>query len=306
MRTSHRTVEPRAAQAAGRLDRRDRAAAAVGGGAATGGDEHAVGAARDRGGDQLPGAGARRGLGVAFLDAHQGQPAGGRDLDERRAAVSQQREGGLDLAPERIRRRRRHDVTAQALQQHRHRALAAVGDGAAIHAQARALEPAGDRGGDGRSAQRALEGVGGDQDRPLAKRHGAPFFQRDGAPTDAGDRLAVSPGSEAITIEAAGREVRISNPGKVFFPEPGFTKLDLVNYYLQCSEAVLLHLRERPTTLKRWVNGVTGEFFFQKRVPETRAGVAPDRDRALPERPLRPRARRLLTPRTSRGASTSA
>jgi bifunctional non-homologous end joining protein LigD len=75
--------------------------------------------------------------------------------------------------------------------------------------------------------------------------------------------------SEAITIEAAGREVRISNPGKVFFPEPGFTKLDLVRYYLDCEEAVVRHLRERPTTMKRWVDGVTGEFFFQKRVPET-------------------------------------
>ena len=77
---------------------------------------------------------------------------------------------------------------------------------------------------------------------------------------------------EAITIEAAGREVRISSPSKVFFPEPGFTKLDLVNYYLECSEAVVLQLRERPTTMKRWVDGVSGEFFFQKRVPDT----APD------------------------------
>ena len=74
---------------------------------------------------------------------------------------------------------------------------------------------------------------------------------------------------EAITIEAAGREVRISSPSKVFFPEPGFTKLDLVNYYLECSEAVVLQLRERPTTMKRWVDGVSGEFFFQKRVPDT-------------------------------------
>jgi DNA ligase D-like protein (predicted polymerase) len=61
----------------------------------------------------------------------------------------------------------------------------------------------------------------------------------------------------------------VSNPAKIFFPQPGWTKLDLVNYYLACEEAVLLGLRERPTTLKRWVNGVGGEFFFQKRVPET-------------------------------------
>ena len=71
------------------------------------------------------------------------------------------------------------------------------------------------------------------------------------------------------SIEAAGREVRISNPGKVFFPAPGLTKLDLVSYYVECEEAVVRHLRERPTTLKRWVDGVGGEFFFQKRVPDT-------------------------------------
>ncbi len=75
--------------------------------------------------------------------------------------------------------------------------------------------------------------------------------------------------SDAIMVEAAGREVRVSNPGKLFFPEPGFTKLDLVNYYLECEEAVVRHLRERPTTLKRWVDGVSGDFFFQKRVPES-------------------------------------
>jgi DNA ligase D-like protein (predicted polymerase) len=78
----------------------------------------------------------------------------------------------------------------------------------------------------------------------------------------------MSPKSDAITIEAAGREVRISNPAKLFFPEPGFTKLDLVRYYLDCEEAVVRHLRERPTTMKRWVDGVSGDFFFQKRVPD--------------------------------------
>jgi bifunctional non-homologous end joining protein LigD len=77
---------------------------------------------------------------------------------------------------------------------------------------------------------------------------------------------------DAIMLEVAGREVRVSNPGKLFFPDPGFTKLDLVNYYVECEAAVVRHLCERPTTLKRWVDGVSGEFFFQKRVPDT----APD------------------------------
>jgi bifunctional non-homologous end joining protein LigD len=77
---------------------------------------------------------------------------------------------------------------------------------------------------------------------------------------------------EAITIEAAGREVRLSSPSKVKFPEPGFTKRDLAEYYLAVADAACLHLRERPTTMKRFVDGADGEFFFQKRVPKT----APD------------------------------
>jgi DNA ligase D-like protein (predicted polymerase) len=77
---------------------------------------------------------------------------------------------------------------------------------------------------------------------------------------------------EMTTIEAAGREVRLSSPSKVFFPEAGHTKLDLAEYYLAVADAACLHLRERPTTMKRFVDGAAGEFFFQKRVPKT----APD------------------------------
>jgi len=77
---------------------------------------------------------------------------------------------------------------------------------------------------------------------------------------------------EAIEIEAAGRAVRLSSPSKVYFPEPGHTKRDVAEYYLAVADAACVHLRERPTTMKRFVNGITEEFFFQKRVPKT----APD------------------------------
>jgi DNA ligase D-like protein (predicted polymerase) len=73
-------------------------------------------------------------------------------------------------------------------------------------------------------------------------------------------------------IEAAGVQVRISNPGKVFFPERGITKLDLISYYLELAEPVTRHLRDRPTVLKRFVDGAAGEPFFQKRIPDS----APD------------------------------
>ena len=78
--------------------------------------------------------------------------------------------------------------------------------------------------------------------------------------------------SQPVVIDVCGHEVRVSNPGKPFFPDVGLTKIDLVNYYLECHTAVVRHLRERPTTLKRWVDGVGGEPFFQKRVPDS----APD------------------------------
>ncbi len=73
---------------------------------------------------------------------------------------------------------------------------------------------------------------------------------------------------EYTTIEAAGREVRLSSPSKVYFPKPGFTKLDLAEYYLAVADAAVNQLRERPGTMKRFVDGATGEFFFQKRVPK--------------------------------------
>jgi bifunctional non-homologous end joining protein LigD len=74
--------------------------------------------------------------------------------------------------------------------------------------------------------------------------------------------------AQPVVLELYGHEVRVSNPGKLFFPDAGITKLDLVNYYLECGEAGVRHLRERPTVLKRWVDGVAGKPFFQKRVPD--------------------------------------
>jgi bifunctional non-homologous end joining protein LigD len=62
-------------------------------------------------------------------------------------------------------------------------------------------------------------------------------------------------------------EVAISNPDKLFFPEQGLTKGDLVRYYLDVADCVLPHLRGRPFHMVRYPNGVEGDFFHQKRVP---------------------------------------
>ena len=69
-------------------------------------------------------------------------------------------------------------------------------------------------------------------------------------------------------LELAGKEVRLSNPGKVYFPKPGWTKLDLAEYYVTAADAVLIHVRERPTVMKRFVNGIMEEPIWQKRVPQ--------------------------------------
>jgi DNA ligase D-like protein (predicted polymerase) len=79
---------------------------------------------------------------------------------------------------------------------------------------------------------------------------------------------------EYTTLDVAGIELKLSSPSKVYFPahdgRPPITKLDLAEYYMRVADETVNHLRERPTVLKRWKDGITGEFFFQKRVPEKR------------------------------------
>src|ERR1700704_2823135 len=71
-------------------------------------------------------------------------------------------------------------------------------------------------------------------------------------------------------IEAAGRQVTITNPDKVFFPRTGHTKLDLVRYYMAVADGAIRGVYGRPMALKRFVNGAEGEAFFQKRAPTSR------------------------------------
>ena len=71
----------------------------------------------------------------------------------------------------------------------------------------------------------------------------------------------------SVLLEVEGFEVAISNPGKVFFPEAGITKLDLVRYYLAVAEGAVRGVRDRPMALKRFPNGAAGDYFFQKRAP---------------------------------------
>jgi bifunctional non-homologous end joining protein LigD len=75
--------------------------------------------------------------------------------------------------------------------------------------------------------------------------------------------------ADHLMLEIAGHEVRLSNPGKVYFPKPGWTKRDLVDYYVAVAEAAVVHLRDRPTVMKRFVNGIEEDPIWQKRVPKS-------------------------------------
>jgi bifunctional non-homologous end joining protein LigD len=73
---------------------------------------------------------------------------------------------------------------------------------------------------------------------------------------------------ELLVVE--GREIAISNPRKVLFPDAGYTKLDLVQYYLAVADGALRAAGGRPNVLVRYPNGISDEFFFQKRAPASR------------------------------------
>ncbi len=88
--------------------------------------------------------------------------------------------------------------------------------------------------------------------------------------------------TESVTV--GDQEIRISNPGKILFPESGITKRDFVEYYRRIAPYILSHIRNRPLSMQRFPDGIGGEFFFQKELPEyfpdffERVDVKPDED----------------------------
>ena len=91
--------------------------------------------------------------------------------------------------------------------------------------------------------------------------------------------MAANEFGEPLAIQVGGRDVRVSNPERPYFPEAGLTKGEVVAYYAAVADVMLRHLRERPTTLERWPKGLLpgirlaqrdgtkGDAFYQKRVP---------------------------------------
>jgi DNA ligase D-like protein (predicted polymerase) len=74
----------------------------------------------------------------------------------------------------------------------------------------------------------------------------------------------------SMSLDVGGRQVSITHPDKVVFPDIGVTKLDLIHYYLAVSGGALRGVQDRPMILKRFVKGITEEAVFQKRAPEKR------------------------------------
>jgi bifunctional non-homologous end joining protein LigD len=86
---------------------------------------------------------------------------------------------------------------------------------------------------------------------------------------DVGD-LVVREEANAIVAEVGGREVKLSNLDKVLYPEAGFAKRDVIDYYARVAPAVLPHLEGRALTLKRYPNGVDASYFYEKNAPSHR------------------------------------
>ena len=78
------------------------------------------------------------------------------------------------------------------------------------------------------------------------------------------------PEAENASLRVGGHEVQLTNLGKVFWPELGYTKRDLLQYYADVSSALLPHLNDRAMVMKRYPNGIHGKWFFMKRTPSPR------------------------------------
>jgi bifunctional non-homologous end joining protein LigD len=96
----------------------------------------------------------------------------------------------------------------------------------------------------------------------------APSYKglRDDKPAD----LVVREEANAVVAEVAGREVKLSNLDKVLYPEAGFAKRDVIDYFARIAPTVLPHLEGRALTLKRYPNGVDANYFYEKNAPSHR------------------------------------
>lgn len=84
------------------------------------------------------------------------------------------------------------------------------------------------------------------------------------------ERLVLPKDKVSLDLEVDGRVVKLTNLGKMFWPEQGITKRDLIQYYADVAPYLLPHVQDRAMVMKRYPNGAAGEFFFMKRAPSPR------------------------------------
>ena len=85
----------------------------------------------------------------------------------------------------------------------------------------------------------------------------------------------MSPDAQKVQVEVDGRMLTLSNLNKVLYPQTGFTKAQVIDYYHQIAPVLLPYISSRPVTIKRYPEGVDGEFFFQKNAPAHRPDWVP-------------------------------
>ncbi|MFD6415456.1 non-homologous end-joining DNA ligase [Streptomyces sp. NPDC060194] len=109
--------------------------------------------------------------------------------------------------------------------------------------------------------------AGGDASRAAAST--GPVRRKAATPAEAGAAGKARGGhGSPVQIDAGGRSVRLSSPEKVCFPDRGYTKADVARYFLAVGDGILRALRDRPTTLERYPDGVAGGSFYQKHAPK--------------------------------------
>ena len=94
--------------------------------------------------------------------------------------------------------------------------------------------------------------------------------KRSGAKTEAARSVSIPADINEAHVEVEGREVRLTNLRKPFWPELGITKGDLIQYYADVAPVLLPHISDRAMVMKRYPNGAAGDFFFMKRAPSPR------------------------------------
>ena len=94
-------------------------------------------------------------------------------------------------------------------------------------------------------------------------------------PKERNARLTIPGDAKDVTLQVGGKELALTNLSKVFWAEDGITKADLLQYYADVSSYILPYLQDRAMVLKRYPDGASGKFFFQKHAPASRPDWIP-------------------------------